>query len=314
MTWFELWIKSWKFSSGYHVWYLRINIHQALSHSVLNIKAAHRSASSKCYLSSRDSFSWTELLPPANEVCEGCFHRCLSLHRGMSVFGPGGCLPHPPAKNPRSGSLQLDTPGQIPLCPVHAGIHTPHARCMLGYTPHPPAQCILGYMPPAQCIQGYGQQASGTHPTGMHSCFMSCIRPIKLLNRHYLMQFTTDTEQIRIRTHDHVLVEENLTDFTWTFIWKILHRDKHIVTHVLTAQMSEHRLLLTITIGNETLQSQQLPVAKEMSSSSDGSRHHDVTITSLQQQILDVTFQILPYYGNCVVSCVSDLIPNLDLN
>ena len=33
--------------SGYHVWYLLINIHKALSHSVLNVKAAHCSASSK---------------------------------------------------------------------------------------------------------------------------------------------------------------------------------------------------------------------------------------------------------------------------
>ena len=32
---------------------------------------------------------------------------------------------------------------------------------MLGYT-HPPAQCLLGY----------GQQAGGTHPTGMHSYFV----------------------------------------------------------------------------------------------------------------------------------------------
>ena len=45
------------------------------------------------------------LLPPANEVCEGCFHRYLSVHRGT---------------------------------PLHTGIHhpwadTPLAQCMLGY-------------------------------------------------------------------------------------------------------------------------------------------------------------------------------------
>ena len=27
--------------------------------------------------------------------------------------------------------------------------------------------------PPAQCMLGYGQQAGGTHPTGMHSCFLT---------------------------------------------------------------------------------------------------------------------------------------------
>ena len=28
-----------------------------------------------------------------------------------------------------------------------------------------------GRHPPAQCMLGYGQQAGGTHPTGMHTCF-----------------------------------------------------------------------------------------------------------------------------------------------
>ena len=45
---------------------------------------------------------------------------------------PVGCLPHP----------------QADPCPVHAGIHTL----------------------PAQCMLGYGQQAGGTHPIGMLSC------------------------------------------------------------------------------------------------------------------------------------------------
>ena len=30
--------------------------------------------------------------------------------------------------------------------------------------------------PPAQCMLGYGQQAGGTHPTGMQSCFPLCLR------------------------------------------------------------------------------------------------------------------------------------------
>ena len=45
---------------------------------------------------------------------------------------------------------------------VHKGGCLP--QCMLGYTPP-------GQTPPAQCMLGYGQQAGGTHPTGMHSCF-----------------------------------------------------------------------------------------------------------------------------------------------
>ena len=40
---------------------------------------------------------------------------------------------------------------------LHAGIHPPGSR-------HPP-----GKQTPA-----YGQRASGTHPTGMHSCFKEC--------------------------------------------------------------------------------------------------------------------------------------------
>ena len=30
--------------SRYHIWYLLINIHKALSHSVISVKAAHHSA------------------------------------------------------------------------------------------------------------------------------------------------------------------------------------------------------------------------------------------------------------------------------
>ena len=50
---------------------------------------------------------------------------------------------------------------------------------MLGYTPPtgpeadtPPGQTPpWADTPPVQCMLGYGQQAGGTHPTGMHSCY-----------------------------------------------------------------------------------------------------------------------------------------------
>ena len=81
------------------------------------------------------------------------------------------------------------TPGQTPLLPADTppgihhlgqtpplGRHTP-AKCMLGYTPcpvhagiHPLPSACWDTHPPAQCMLGYGQQAGGTHPTGMHSC------------------------------------------------------------------------------------------------------------------------------------------------
>ena len=49
---------------------------------------------------------------------------------------------------------------------------TPPGQTSPGLTP-PPAQCMLGYThtPTAQCMLGYGQQAGGTNPTGMHTCF-----------------------------------------------------------------------------------------------------------------------------------------------
>ena len=55
-----------------------------------------------------------------------------------------------------------------PVChSVHGGIcHTPSP----GQTP-PRQTPSPGQTPPlAQCMLGYGQQAGGTHPTGMHSC------------------------------------------------------------------------------------------------------------------------------------------------
>ena len=54
--------------------------------------------------------------------------------------------------------------------------HSVHGGClpqyMLGYTPLGPEAdtAPMGAdTPPAQCIL-YGQQAGGTHPTGMHTC------------------------------------------------------------------------------------------------------------------------------------------------
>ena len=100
----------------------------------------------------------TSLLPPANDVCEGyVFTRvCLSI-RGEYL---GRYLPK--QVNP-SGQLPLQAgtpPGQVPPGQVHPPGQVPPGQV------HPPGR----YTPLPQCMLGYGQQAGGTHPTGMHSC------------------------------------------------------------------------------------------------------------------------------------------------
>ena len=77
------------------------------------------------------------LLPPANEVCEGyVFTGAYLSMGGVSA-------------------------------PLHAGIHPLGPEADTPWARHPRADT-----PPVQCMLGYGQQADGTHPTGMHSCFL----------------------------------------------------------------------------------------------------------------------------------------------
>ena len=93
-------------------------------------------------------------LPPANEV----WGKVIFLHLSVILFTGGG------------GSTWAGTPQQVPPLagtPARAGtpwqVHPPGR-----YTPrqvHPP-----GRYTPQQSMLGYGQQADGTHPTGMHSC------------------------------------------------------------------------------------------------------------------------------------------------
>ena len=67
-------------------------------------------------------------------------------------------------------------PGGGGVCPIACWDTFPWAHT---HTPgrHPqadtPRQTPPGQTPPplAQCMLGYGQQAGGTHPTGMQSCY-----------------------------------------------------------------------------------------------------------------------------------------------
>ena len=68
--------------------------------------------------------------------------------------------------------------GRYPLDRHPLGKYTPWAGTPPGQV-HPLAGTPHGQVhTPQQCMLGYGQQADGTHPTGMHSCsliFFACL-------------------------------------------------------------------------------------------------------------------------------------------
>ena len=86
------------------------------------------------YLQMKTTFktSLVIYLPPENEV----WGKVIFLHLSVILFTGG-------------------VPGQV---------HPLGRYTLLAGTP--PGRYI-----PRQCMLGYGQQAGGTHPTGMHSCF-----------------------------------------------------------------------------------------------------------------------------------------------
>ena len=119
--------------------------------------------------------------PPERSLPRSCFHRCLSIHGGMSASGPGGiCHTHPwadtswqdthLARHPHEQTLPwTDTPRQTPPQTPHWA-DTPLGRHSPGQTPPgqtPPTQCMLEYTPPAQCMLGY------TAPCPVHAVIRS---------------------------------------------------------------------------------------------------------------------------------------------
>ena len=80
-----------------------------------------------------------------------CFYTCLSV----ILFTGGSTWAGTP---PRAGT----PPGRYTPWQVHPPAGTPHGRYNPPWAGTHPRQCMLGY----------GQQAGGTHPTGMHSCFL----------------------------------------------------------------------------------------------------------------------------------------------
>ena len=157
--------------------------------------------SSNCGPFERISSALIPYLPPANEVCEGYVFTpvCQSF---CSQWGVPGQV-HPPGRYPLAGTPPWAGTSHGQVQPSWAG--TPQAGTPLGrhtptpwastppwqvhppgrytpwqvhspgrYTPltrqvHPPGR----YSPPPRAVHAgrYGQQADGTHPTGMHFCF-----------------------------------------------------------------------------------------------------------------------------------------------
>ena len=107
-------------------------------------------------------------LPSANEV----WGKVIFLHLSVILFtgGRGEYLAGTPragtprAGSPLAGTLLAGTPPPSPRADLYTAprVGTTPGR----YTPLPGR-----YTPPRlQCMLEYGQQAGGTHPTGMHSC------------------------------------------------------------------------------------------------------------------------------------------------
>ena len=116
-----------------------------------------------------------------------CFHRCLSVHRGVYIPACNGA----------------DTqPGQTPPCR-----HPPGQTPLPGR--HPPGQT-----PPCAVHAWYGQQAGGTHPTGMHSCLLFSFQFCSYQHRKKIF-----LKRSFLRKHFQFVVQ--LTDLPQ--LWQLFH-------------------------------------------------------------------------------------------
>ena len=141
----------------------------------------HDQSQSPTNVSTRDIQLYVNVTTRKQSLRRLCFYSCLSVHRGgvcpiacwdtptqdQRQTPPWADTPPGPEADPlgQTPPSQADAPGQTP-----PWVHTPPGRHPWADTPpgrHPPCADT----PPAQCMLGYDQQAGGTHPTGMHSCF-----------------------------------------------------------------------------------------------------------------------------------------------
>ena len=110
-------------------------------------------------------FSQVSVCPQGGRIC---------------LWSQGG-LPHTHTPR-RTDTTQADTPWSDTPRQTHtpradpltqADTHTSWADTPIECWDTPPPSACWDTHPPAQCMLGYCQQAGGTHPTGMHSCFKS---------------------------------------------------------------------------------------------------------------------------------------------
>ena len=124
--------------------------------------------------------SYYTSLPPANEVCEGdVFTRvCHFVHKAGSAQVHAEMHTHPPGPEADTPWDQRQTPpgtrGRPPWDQRQAppGTRGRHHPPPTRYQRQAPPR-TRGRHPPGPVRAGkYGQQAGGTHPTGMYSCFL----------------------------------------------------------------------------------------------------------------------------------------------
>ena len=114
-----------------------------------------------------------------SRICECRIHRLRSYYS----FVPSPYVSYyRPQTNLRKGNVFSSV--CLEFCPQRRGVYTPQAYIPWADIPpsrhpslpsacwdtHTPLASACWDTPPAQCMLGYGQQAGGTHPTGMHSC------------------------------------------------------------------------------------------------------------------------------------------------
>ena len=103
------------------------------------------------------------LLPPANEVWGKviCLQACV-LPRGRGRMVPGGCMVP-------GGAWFREVPA-----PRGVGVHGPG-----GPAPGGGGGCLVETSPPTATAAG------GTHPTGMHSCWVLFLPPVMFFHVDY---------------------------------------------------------------------------------------------------------------------------------